>query len=1110
MACQIKRDNTNNIIEVLAPNGKPSMLYDTLKSKLVNPAFKQVVTTDKYVSSILDTEYFKDNSNEEIALAAWSKAYTASFVDSFGNWKADKLPNTDNNGEPLVSTLFKVLVPFSTDRHRSIAALKDLSYKIANRIGGEVEFENNPNVDWKGYNKGMTSVLNIAHMTPDTPFHEILAHPIIKAIKKTNTKLYDNLLKELEYGVGKDVLNEVKSKYINKQVYDRRTDKYVQKNYTLEEQQEEAIVELLGLMAADKLDTKQNATLISKLKELWKQISDFVKRLLLQDEIRIDELPITTTLNDLAEIMGYGNNKIILPNYKIEYSTPLGNKYDTLEEVNNEIKSLASLDTDVKLENITPQWLNAKLKKLEKFENKSEEGIVKKISSWFDSSDKEKKEIASIKIIRDFIVKNKEYEQSREIIERWKKENDIQYDPEEVYSRGHEFYHIKDAYYDSARDTLSWVQSLLSILNDYEKAGTKIELSFSTAPKGNVGQGIEVVSKRIKQGTFIYIVAYPKSEDIIMASKTDNHTSSFGQLNGLEKAFTDKNNITTGIALTKSVPLRNLSTIEPNLADTIDSYRTTYTYNESVIALTKNNFRIRYGENVPYEVKQIINQFNKILDDKYGKLIEPEVEEKINFIGANATYDGDSSFKIINTYLGGELRLYDISNGKKTIKGLNASQFEFEIIKGKKPIKTRNNTTDIQSIKQLVVSEVEDSDGSGIFGYYANGIRYIRYFNKEYSKSQGDTWIEITKEEYESNKPKTNIKEKEYISQAVINFKVAALKEAAKKYPRSLITSRVVLIDEDYYDENEDVFQKILPQKDLNQLPENLTVNDITGLLFPSRQTTTVESDLTRQDLNTTQPIKPGVEFVFEQTPELSSIGTQEQYSQYLDTVFPDSKVKDIVYHGTVGTWFKKEKFALDKGSKKTTNKSNQYGYWFGENKQVATIFNSVDLKSLASDLKTNVKLFEEKLNIIQETYKISDDEIDIIVQKTIEYMKASSTDYSKQFHKPSTSNTISVIINAVNPDRVDTLRFAGSTRGDGQNALDYLNTFKGDSLIFEQVEDAGPGGEEFEFGKNYAVKTSEQIHILGSNSDIQQFKQYVQTSSGKNWTNVKNNCPKL
>ena len=46
-------------------------------------------------------------------------------------------------------------------------------------------------------------------------------------------------------------------------------------------------------------------------------------------------------------------------------------------------------------------------------------------------------------------------------------------------------------------------------------------------------------------------------------------------------------------------------------------------------------------------------------------------------------------------------------------------------------------------------------------------------------------------------------------------------------------------------------------------------------------------------------PLKKGVDFVFEQSEELSKIGTKEQYSQYLDTIFPNSKVKDIVYHGT-------------------------------------------------------------------------------------------------------------------------------------------------------------------------------------------------------------------
>ena len=43
--------------------------------------------------------------------------------------------------------------------------------------------------------------------------------------------------------------------------------------------------------------------------------------------------------------------------------------------------------------------------------------------------------------------------------------------------------------------------------------------------------------------------------------------------------------------------------------------------------------------------------------------------------------------------------------------------------------------------------------------------------------------------------------------------------------------------------------------------------------------------------------VKDGVNFVYNQHPELSSIGTPEQYSQYLNTIFPNSKVKDIVYH---------------------------------------------------------------------------------------------------------------------------------------------------------------------------------------------------------------------
>ena len=54
--------------------------------------------------------------------------------------------------------------------------------------------------------------------------------------------------------------------------------------------------------------------------------------------------------------------------------------------------------------------------------------------------------------------------------------------------------------------------------------------------------------------------------------------------------------------------------------------------------------------------------------------------------------------------------------------------------------------------------------------------------------------------------------------------------------------------------------------------------------------------------------IKEGVSELFESNPELAKIGTPEQYSQYLDTIFPDSKVKDIVYRGDNTTDYNKEK----------------------------------------------------------------------------------------------------------------------------------------------------------------------------------------------------------
>jgi len=45
--------------------------------------------------------------------------------------------------------------------------------------------------------------------------------------------------------------------------------------------------------------------------------------------------------------------------------------------------------------------------------------------------------------------------------------------------------------------------------------------------------------------------------------------------------------------------------------------------------------------------------------------------------------------------------------------------------------------------------------------------------------------------------------------------------------------------------------------------------------------------------------IDEGIDFVFQTTPELIEIGTKEQYEKYVKNIFPSSKYKGIVYHGS-------------------------------------------------------------------------------------------------------------------------------------------------------------------------------------------------------------------
>ena len=1103
--------------KVLFPKGETAGLIEGFKDAMIkykeleNKKNKGEILTSSEIEAMQQFEKAQKSVLEfyeikvgNILEKQFGKENVKTITDEFGNqWREI----TINQARDLQNILLQKLtaeekaktIEQITKEHRSITALKDISAKLAHRIGGTVEFENNPNADWKAYNQGMKSVLNEAYMTSDTPFHEILAHPIIRAIKKSKPQLYQSLLKELETGRGKEVFGQVKRDYtfkkdvpymstIDKNVtlyYDKNTKTgYIHDNnnpserktfnseqevrdylnlndkYTLEEQQEEAIVTLLGELAAGKLEEKENATLKKKLLEFWKQISDFVRQLLLQDEIRIDELPITTTLNDLAEIMAYGNNKIILPGYKVEYSTPLGNKYDTLEEVNNEIRGLADTNVEVDLSSVKVP------KNLKDIPNeftiilpfgdyivRNENGIWNKyeydkniIGRLVDKNltfEEVKKEyLGSSSSLVHFIEKNKEYEQSKEIIEQWKKDNNIQYDPEEVYSRGQGFYSSIGAYSNLELDLL--LKNLIQHIKDNKKADGEFIISAFTRP----------IDKRLKHiegtGDRVRFVIYPKSEHIKWAAPTDVHSGSVWD--AAEKVSKDKKSELLGVSFTKAPSLGNINEVSPNLADIIDNL--SHVHNELGIELTTNNFRIEYDDDIDYSTKKLVDNINKILDDKYGKITKPAINSnakqlnhvsKIEDIPVNeffySTYDDIFYYRKEedgNWYGSFTKEEYDKGNRGKypAEKQAVVNNYNLSVgnkTTGKQPTQTKENTTNIESVR--------DKIDDGTFGiksltarlkYEQNKIKILQAnidtnLNVEESKRAiEETKKEISKlEDLIKNPP-----QKEYTSQAEINLKVAALKEVARKYPRSLITSKVVPINPNMVSNSEIQYSKVGSKQDVQRF-ENFVQGKPNS-------------------------VKSGVSELFDSNPELANIGTPEQYSQYLDTIFPDSKIKDIVYHGSIQQI---EQFEIRKepllhfGTKNAASQRGGVLHKILLNiKELQTIKDGMWF--LGTDEGGLLKeLLDRKILTIEEVRSINE-------------AKNKAIQESPYFHEN---------YRMALPD--------GEKAGN-QKLREIL---KDKNIGFEYVNESEDKGST-----SYAVPSPEQIHILGSNKDIENFANFV------------------
>lgn len=230
-----------------------------------------------------------------------------------------------------------------------------------------------------------------------------------------------------------------------------------------------------------------------------------------------------------------------------------------------------------------------------------------------------------------------------------------------------------------------------------------------------------------------------------------------------------------------------------------------------------------------------------------------------------------------------------------------------------------------------------------------------------------------------------------------------------------------------------------------------------------------------------------GIDFVFSQSPELASIGSKAQYLQYLSTIFPNSKVKDIVYHGTNEKF---DKFDKNKLGTKTVNETNKLGFYFST-RRIAEIFNGNFNLSDFLFIRDNEEKSTEFFEKLQTRY--GREQAIKIYKELISLTNDSTGLHSLSKLDAPDSRIISVLLNIKNPFYIEGIDFIGMTRKGGFEGTKLIkNKIKNkDSIIIKKATEEFAGEDEVQ-DDNYIVFEPEQIHVLSSKADIQGFKDFM------------------
>jgi hypothetical protein len=233
-------------------------------------------------------------------------------------------------------------------------------------------------------------------------------------------------------------------------------------------------------------------------------------------------------------------------------------------------------------------------------------------------------------------------------------------------------------------------------------------------------------------------------------------------------------------------------------------------------------------------------------------------------------------------------------------------------------------------------------------------------------------------------------------------------------------------------------------------------------------------------------------------------------YSKYLDTIFPNSKVKDIVYHGT--SFGKFDKFSKDELGKNTEAPSSLQGFFFSNNKATAGSYAQKTEKDWGEiSLEESIERYEDNKDNNELYYELvkKSDYIDkrnpfgegsvFIKSRNKELYFGEFEDFTEEHEKAledlniiekkaellkkqnSKLQLFTVVLNIKNPKVED-------KKGKSGNINQIIKSVKtiNDGVILNNYKDPF-------ISDVYVVFEPEQIHILGSKQDIEGFKEFVE-----------------